>query len=138
MITIEELNFIPKLPYSRYSAAELRLAKNMLPEIERSSQGIWVVQQDSDPLFVVGVQQPTFLGPVRLWFLLCTSMETRVVWRLRAVKEVVGELDRRFVRLETLVERNWRTGERFAQFCGFKKTDKTVDIMGRTFVVMER
>lgn len=138
MITIEQLPFIPKLDYASYSLSELRFARRMLRDIEKAAGGIWVVQHNSTPIVVVGVQKTALLAPTRLWFLMCSAMEDRVVWHLRALKKAVEELDYRFDGLETLVEKGWGVGIRFANFCGFKETARTVDILGRTFTIMER
>lgn len=138
MIRIEKIAFIPKLEYTKYSMMELALAKDHLEYIQKNSRGMWVILNDETPLLVAGVMGSGLLNPPRLWFLLCDNFRDRVVLHLRGMKEVLKYLDDVYPRVETLVEKDWAPGLKFAKFCGFHQTKAEIEIYGRRLVVMER
>lgn len=137
MIRSNPIKFIPKLDYTEYAWKELSLVDD-IKAIELGSEFITVVTQDETPLFTMGVIRHSLISSPRFWFLLCESFRGRTYWNLRALKNVIPELDRMYPHLETLVAADWLIGLKFAKFCGFKATDRFETAKGRTFRVMER
>lgn len=139
MIRIDQLPFIPNLPYATYSLGELSLAKDNIEAVNKASEGIWVVSFLDTPLLVVGVIGNSLLNPPRLWFLLCENFITeRVTMHLRALRNALDYLDEIYPSLVTYVEKDWAKGVKFAKFCGFRPSGREVVVYGRTLLVMER
>lgn len=138
MIQIKQLQFIPSLDYTKYAETELLLGAVFLRDIERRSEGIWVVMIDEEPAMVVGVIRYSLVNPPRLWVIVCSSFtNNRVSYKLRMLKYVMQEAALRYANLETLVESGWETGERFARFAGFRQTKNSVFLMDKTYTVWE-
>lgn len=137
MIQSNPIKFIPKLDYTEYAWKELELVGD-IKAIERGSEFITVVTQDSTPLFTMGVIRHSLLSSPRFWFLLCETFRARTYWNLRALRSIIPELDLMYPHLETLVANDWPMGLKFAKFCGFRETDRLEVAKGRTFKVMER
>lgn len=138
MIQINQLTFVPELAYGDYAWKELQLSAKQIRAVERASDGIWVVSDDQ-PLVVAGVIKQSLLGTPRLWFLLCQHfIDSRVNFHLKALRMTVDLLAMRYPRMETYVEKDWRTGERFAKFCGFRNTERLTKVYDRDFYVWER
>lgn len=139
MIRISLRQTVPELEYVEYSANEFAKAKPMLKEIEKASEGIWLLSNDANPLMVVGVIRQSFLSRPRLWFLLCRDFTcANVNYNLRGLKAMLQELDKRYPVTETLVEDGWERGFRFARFCGFVPFEQQVTVFGTTYRVMRR
>lgn len=138
MIQIEQVPFVPKLEYGDYAWKELRMNPSAIEAVTVASEGIWVVSTD-EPILVVGVIRNCLLNKPRLWFLLCRTFgERKVNYHLRELKQGLKVLDEYYPELETFVEDGWKTGERFAKFCGFRKTEKPVIIYNKVFKVWEK
>lgn len=138
MIQIEQVPYIPKLEYGDYAWKELQMSAGAIETVTMASEGIWVVT-DEVPLMVCGVIRSSLLSRPRFWFLLCKAFtESRVNYHLKSLRHCVDALEKYYPVLETCVEQGWETGERFAKFCRFKKTDRTVEIYGKKFSVWEK
>lgn len=139
MITIKHLEFIPDLNYTDYSKRELLTVGAAVRAIEAASTDIWVVLNDNVPLLVGGIIPQSLICHPRLWFLLCKGFASdNVIWKLRALKNLMQVLDEKHGRTETLVEDNWEQGLKFATFLGYRLTDRTYELNGINYVVMER
>lgn len=139
MIQINQLTFVPDLAYGEYAWKELQMSAKQIKAVERASDGIWVVSDEGNPLLVAGVIKQSLLGTPRLWFLLCQPfIDSKVNFHLRSLRLVVDLLAQRYRRMETYVEKDWRTGERFAKFVGFRNTERLTQVYDRDFNVWER
>jgi len=138
MIQIKAVDFIPQLSYAKYSKREVLLGAASLGDIQRASEGIWVVTFDDIPVLVVGVIRSSLLSVPRLWLLVCSTLtDGKVSYNLRMIKKLMEVVPMYYPKLETLVENGWGVGERFAKFAGFKKTEQRTELFGREFKVWE-
>lgn len=137
MIQIEQVPFIPKLEYGDYAWKELQMSAGALSAVTAASEGIWVVTVD-EPVLVCGIINNCLLNRPRFWFLLCRAFADRKVnYHLRALRQCVKLLSERYPSVETYVEADWETGEKFAKFCGFTKTTRSIEMYGKTFTAWE-
>lgn len=138
MTQIEQVPFIPKLEYSDYAWKELRMHAGAIAAVNIQSEGIWVVSAE-EPIMVCGVIRESMISKPRFWFLLCRAFtERKINFHLRALKSCSQVLSEEYPGLETYVEDGWKTGERFANFCGFRKTERVVMFDDKAFKVWEK
>lgn len=138
MIRIDQLDFVPNLPYGEYAAEELEMSKGQIKAVERASDGVWVVS-DTAPLVVAGVIRQSLVGTPRLWFLLCEGfINGSLKDNLRTLRTTLDMLMQRYPKVETYVEQDWQMGEHFARFAMFRKTERLAEVYGRPFCVWER
>ena len=139
MIQLEKVDRIPQIDLAKYSAMEFEQMRGKMEQIERASEGIWVVTANDAVIIVAGIIRYSLLCPPRLWFMMGREFSsTKVIWHLRILRELLGELDMRYNEVQTFVEEDWAVGMKFAKFCGFTQTGKITDIDGKRYAVMER
>lgn len=114
-----------------YASREIVTDPTHLQQLEQKSLCIWELYVKDEFIAYAGVAQQTFLGPIVFWLLWGSNNSLSV---LRALKIFSAELHQKFPHVITFVEEAWKEGEKFAQFCGFRKSVEGYAVNDKLFV----
>lgn len=135
MIQIEPFKMIPENfvdSLAEYSAEEVHTGEGFLDLVLSSSEAAWIVREDGKILMAAGIVRESFVARPFLWFLLGKDFHR---FHLRKCRQMMQVLLERYPEVEVAVEDSWRRGEKFALFCGFRRTEVQKDVMGKRFSI---
>lgn len=128
MIQIDQVNFIPQLPYTKISFMELTDAN--FNNLSKSDE-IYVARDGSTPLFCIGVYHATLTSTPYIWLLACEALSWKHLRELKiCFKELAPAAMWALVKDEPSIRK-------FAQFFGMVPV-KTTQVGEDNYLMMER
>jgi len=128
MIQIDQVNFIPNLPYAKSSLVEL--TRHSYDDLSKSDE-IYVAREGSTPLFCIGIYRATLTSQPYVWLLACEALSWKHMRELRiCFKELAPSAMWALVKDEPSIRK-------FAQFFGMRQV-KVNQVGQDTYLMMER
>ena len=138
MIQIKELTEVPpnlEVELAEYSREELARGGDMFKDlIFNASEKAWLLHDKGRLLCVAGVIRESLVSVPHLWFLLGAGFTKNDLRHCRALMKILLSI---YPHVEVCVEDSWRRGEKFAIFCGFRRTERYSEILGVRFSFYE-
>jgi len=106
---------------SEYSFGEICAPEFNLSALMQITDRRWMVSENEQPLFYLGVVHMSLLGsPPEVWILVTRNLHSKVKVLIQ-LKTLFEVLQKMYKTLHVRILKNYSKGIRFAKFFGFKK-----------------
>lgn len=134
MIQIEPITEIPDLKWTAHSYDEITHGASYKKMMVERTKEMYLLSDVDGPIMVIGLTEASMITGFRLWCLVC---QCDLLHHARLLRRLLASYVRQLGHLTVTVDKEFKTGLRFAEFMGFDLADEVASIDRKVYCVYE-